>query len=174
MTNIFVAKLDYNMTQEELKQLFEQYGTVTKVSIATDRETGKSKGFAFLEMKNDDEAQRAISSLDGHKINSRPITVKQAEDRPKKEFNPADRKTTSTTRSETGSERTPFKQVDPLENEPSSFEKPFVKTENKIQKKKDPISKKLEDRPKSQKMTAYKKSGKQPKFFLDDEDDDLY
>jgi RNA recognition motif-containing protein len=164
MTNIFVAKLDYNMTQEELKQLFEQYGTVTKVSIATDRETGKSKGFAFLEMKNDDEAQRAISSLDCHK----------AEDRPKKEFNPADRKTTSTTRSETGSERTPFKQVDPLENEPSSFEKPFVKTENKIQKKKDPISKKLEDRPKSQKMTAYKKSGKQPKFFLDDEDDDLY
>ena len=51
MTNIFVARLDYGVTQEELKSAFEQYGQVNKVSLAIDKETGKSKGFAFIEMK---------------------------------------------------------------------------------------------------------------------------
>ena len=58
MTNIFVARLDYGVTQEELKSTFEQYGQVNKVSLAIDKETGKSKGFAFIEMKCHEFIQR--------------------------------------------------------------------------------------------------------------------
>ena len=60
MTNIFVARLDYGVTQEDLQTAFADYGQVNKVSLAMDRETGKSKGFAFIEMNNYDEAQSAI------------------------------------------------------------------------------------------------------------------
>lgn len=81
MTNIFVAKLDFSVTEEELRSLFEAYGGVKKVHIATDRETGKPRGFAFVEMYNDEQAQRAIAELDCKKINGRDIAVKEAEDR---------------------------------------------------------------------------------------------
>ena len=81
MMNIFVARLDFGVSQEELKRAFEQYGKVNKVTIATDKETGKPKGFAFIEMFNDEEAQNAIKSLDGFSFNGRQIAVKQAEDR---------------------------------------------------------------------------------------------
>ena len=91
MTNIFVARLDYGVTQEELKSAFEQYGQVNKVSLAIDKETGKSKGFAFIEMRNNEEAVAAIKGLDGQTMHGRQIAVKQAEDRsngaPKREFN---------------------------------------------------------------------------------------
>jgi RNA recognition motif-containing protein len=66
MMNIFVARLDFGVSQEELRRVFEQYGKVNKVTIATDKETGKPKGFAFVEMFNDEEAQSAIKSLDGY------------------------------------------------------------------------------------------------------------
>jgi len=82
MTNIFVAKLDYSVTQDELKNAFGQYGTVVKVSIAIDKETSKSKGFAFIEMSNGDDASAAIKGLDGSTLKGRQISVKEAENRP--------------------------------------------------------------------------------------------
>ena len=64
-----------------MKELFEQYGTVVKSHIAKDKETGKPRGFAFVEMSSDDETAKAIAELDGHTINGRSIVVKEAEDR---------------------------------------------------------------------------------------------
>jgi RNA recognition motif-containing protein len=81
MTSIFVAKLDFGVTNEQLKALFEQHGKVNKASVAIDRETGKSRGFGFVEMPDLNEAQQAIRALDGFHVNGRPIAVKQAEDR---------------------------------------------------------------------------------------------
>lgn len=85
--NIFVAKLDYGVNSEELKEVFEAYGTVNSCNVIIDRETGRSKGFGFVEMENEDEAQRAISSLDNSQLNGRGIVVKKAEarkERPKR------------------------------------------------------------------------------------------
>lgn len=177
MTNIFVARLDYGVTQEELKSAFEQFGQVNKASLAMDKETGKSKGFAFIEMENDDEAQNAIKSLDGSTMHGREIAVKQAENRednrPKRDFNGPKR--------EFSGERKPFSRPNdkPFQNEykkvdpPVAFN-PFVPTENiksEGRKKEAPMSKKSEPKPKTHKMEAYKKSGKKPRFDYDDDDD---
>ena len=64
MTSIFVAKLDFNITSEQLKQAFQAYGTVIKATVATDRETGKSRGFGFIEMADRDEAAAAFAVAD--------------------------------------------------------------------------------------------------------------
>lgn len=79
--NIFVAKLDYGIQEDELRTLFEGYGEVSSVKIVMDRETGRSKGFGFVEMDNDDEAQTAIGELNDQEINGRNIVVKKAEPR---------------------------------------------------------------------------------------------
>ena len=79
MTSIFVAKLDFGVSSEQLKQLFEQHGKVLKANVATDRETGKSRGFGFVEMPDAGEANTAIRALDGYLVNGRPIAVKEAE-----------------------------------------------------------------------------------------------
>jgi len=76
MTNIFVAKLDFGVSDEALKLLFENYGTVVKCHIAKDRETGKPRGFAFVEMGTAEEAQEAIRALDNYEINGRNMVVK--------------------------------------------------------------------------------------------------
>lgn len=81
MASIFVAKLDFGVTNDDLRSLFQQYGTVLKATVAMDKETGKSRGFAFVEMANDDEAKAAISALDGFTVNGRQIAVKEAEQR---------------------------------------------------------------------------------------------
>ena len=81
MKNIFVGNLSYNVSENAVRSLFEEYGTVDRVSIATDRETGQQKGFAFVEMSNDAEGNRAIESLSGRELNGRALTVNEA--RPK-------------------------------------------------------------------------------------------
>ena len=84
-TRIYVGKLAYEATEDQLQKLFGQHGAVTSVSIITDRETGRSKGFAFVEMEKDEEAQAAIKALDGTEISGRNIMVNVArpkEDRP--------------------------------------------------------------------------------------------
>jgi len=180
MTNIFVARLDYGVTQEELKNAFEQYGQVNKVSLAIDKETGKSKGFAFIEMKNSEEAAAAIKGLDGQTMHGRQIAVKQAEDRsngaPKRDFNNnSDRKPfvrENRVNKETNTSTTKNEQED--DEDHAGSPEIFIPKQisNKIvEKKKDPIMKKLEDRPKANKMQAYKKSGKQNRYFLDEDDD---
>ena len=80
-SDYFVAKLDFGVSKEQLTQLFEEYGRVTKVNIPTDKETGKPRGFAFVEMPDADEANNAISALDGFEINRRRLAVKIAENR---------------------------------------------------------------------------------------------
>ena len=84
--NIYVGSLSYDVTENELKDLFAEFGTVSSVKVIEDRETGRPKGFAFVEMPNQDEAEKAISSLNEKEIKGREIKVNQArprEDRPR-------------------------------------------------------------------------------------------
>lgn len=83
MKNIFVGNLSFTSTEDSVRSIFEGYGTVDRVSIITDRETGKSRGFAFVEMPNDDEANRAITALNGADFGGRKLNVNEA--RPREE-----------------------------------------------------------------------------------------
>ena len=83
MKNIFVGNLSFTSTEDSVRSIFEGYGTVDRVSIITDRETGKSRGFAFVEMPNDDEANRAITALNGDDFGGRKLNVNEA--RPREE-----------------------------------------------------------------------------------------
>ena len=79
--NIFVAKLDFNTNESDLKAAFEGFGEVDSCKIIMDKFSGRSKGFGFVEMSNDDEAKNAIADLDGSELDGRNIVVKEAEDR---------------------------------------------------------------------------------------------
>lgn len=79
--NIFVAKLNFRTDSNDLKAAFEQFGEVSSAKVIMDHETGKSKGFGFVEMPNDDEAYEAINSLNETELNGHTIVVKKA--RPK-------------------------------------------------------------------------------------------
>ena len=81
--NIFVAKLSSTTTSEDLRTLFEEYGEVSSANVITDKITGYSKKFGFVEMKNDDEAHKAIKELDNCQYDNAEIVVKQA--RPREE-----------------------------------------------------------------------------------------
>lgn len=83
MKNIFVGNLDFNTSEEELRHLFEAYGQVDRVSIMTDRETGRSRGFGFVEMANAEEGEKAIAGLNGSQLGGRTLNVNEA--RPKVE-----------------------------------------------------------------------------------------
>ncbi|MEO7924598.1 MAG: RNA-binding protein [Chitinophagaceae bacterium] len=78
---IFVAGLPYDMDDAELEEFFEKFGTVSSVKVAMDRETGKSKGFGFVEMPNDTEAREAIEGLNDISLGKKPLVVKEAEDK---------------------------------------------------------------------------------------------
>ena len=79
--NIFVGNLAFTTTDEELRALFEVHGAVETVRILTDRETGRSRGFGFVEMPNDAEAQEAIAELHGATIGGRQLTVNETRPR---------------------------------------------------------------------------------------------
>ena len=79
--NIFVGNLNFNTSEEELRQIFEPYGSVDRVSIMTDRDTGRSRGFGFVEMTNNDDGEKAITALNGTQIGGRTLNVNEA--RPK-------------------------------------------------------------------------------------------
>jgi len=83
LKNIFVGSLSFNATEDDLRQLFGQHGTVERASILMDRETGRSRGFGFVEMSNDSEAEAAIAALNGSNHLGRTINVNEA--RPKGE-----------------------------------------------------------------------------------------
>ena len=78
---IFVAKLDYNTDDYALEEAFATYGTVDSAKVIMDRDTGRSRGFGFVEMSNEEEARAAIKGLDGSDLDDREIVVKEAEDR---------------------------------------------------------------------------------------------
>ncbi len=79
--NIFVAKLNFDTQEDYLREVFEEYGEVTSASVITDKFTGKSKGYAFVEMPNDEEGEKAIAELNDSEIDGRTIVVKKAEPR---------------------------------------------------------------------------------------------
>jgi cold-inducible RNA-binding protein len=83
VTSIYVGNLSHSATEEDLRQAFAQFGAVATVNIIKDRETGRSRGFAFVEMTNGSEAATAIKELNLHEISGRSITVNEA--RPKTE-----------------------------------------------------------------------------------------
>lgn len=80
--NIYVGNISYKCSEEDLKDLFEQYGQVESVKIIFDRYTGKSKGFGFIEMPNEDEAKEAIGNLDGFEHQTRKLKVNEARPKP--------------------------------------------------------------------------------------------
>ena len=81
MKNLYVGNMSFQTTEADLRALFEPFGQITRVHIATDRMTGKARGFAFVEMPNDDEAAKAIAGLNAKEVGGRVLTVNEA--RPK-------------------------------------------------------------------------------------------
>ncbi len=79
--NIFIANLNFKVQSEKLQEIFEEYGEVSSAKIIFDRASGRSKGFGFVEMPNDEEANRAMEDLDGVEIEGKTIVVKKAKPR---------------------------------------------------------------------------------------------
>ena len=83
MKNIFVGNLSFNTNEDELRTLFEPFGQVDRISIMTDRDTGRSRGFGFVEMASNEDGDKAITALNGSQVGGRTINVNEA--RPKTE-----------------------------------------------------------------------------------------
>jgi cold-inducible RNA-binding protein len=81
MKNLFVGNMSFQTTESELTELFKPFGAVTRVRVVMDRETGRARGFAFVEMPNDEEAAKAVAALDGKPVGGRNLKVNEA--RPK-------------------------------------------------------------------------------------------
>ncbi|MFB3827137.1 MAG: RNA recognition motif domain-containing protein [Bryobacteraceae bacterium] len=81
MKNIFVGNLDFGATESTIRSLFEPYGKVERVSLITDRDTGRSRGFAFVEMTDAAETERAIAALNGMNVDGRALNVNEARPR---------------------------------------------------------------------------------------------
>jgi RNA recognition motif-containing protein len=81
--NIYVGNLNFKISEDDLKSIFEEFGAVSSVKIITDKYSGRSKGFGFVEMENDDEAKAAIDGLNGKEVQTRAIVVNEA--RPRKD-----------------------------------------------------------------------------------------
>jgi cold-inducible RNA-binding protein len=79
--NIYVGNLPFSSTDADLERVFAEYGQVDSASVIMDRETGRSRGFGFVEMGNNEEARRAISELDGHDMDGRKLRVNEAQPR---------------------------------------------------------------------------------------------
>jgi RNA recognition motif-containing protein len=88
-TKLFVGSLSWNVTDDQLKDFFGAAGTVVSASVITDRDSGRSKGFGFVEMSSDDEAKKAVDELNGKELDGRALTVNEArprEERPRGNF----------------------------------------------------------------------------------------
>lgn len=88
--NIFIAGLSYSINNEDLRELFAEYGDPTSAKVIMDRATGRSKGYGFVELEDEEAAKKAILELDGAEYDGRKIAVSEAkprEDRPRREFN---------------------------------------------------------------------------------------
>lgn len=89
--NIFVGSLPFSLGEADLRESFEAYGTVDSVKIINDKFTGRSKGFGFVEMPNDEEAEQAIKELNGAMVSNRAIVVNKSEPKPEGERRPFNR-----------------------------------------------------------------------------------
>lgn len=79
--NLYVSNLSFHTTEDDLRKLFEDYGAVTSAKVITDRETGRSRGFGFVEMSSTDDANKAITGLNGKDIEGRALSVSEARER---------------------------------------------------------------------------------------------
>lgn len=86
MKNIFVGNLSFQATEDSVRSLFETYGTVERVNLITDRDTGQARGFGFVEMSVNAEADRAIAELNGRELNGRALNVNEARPKPERAF----------------------------------------------------------------------------------------
>lgn len=84
MKNLFVGNLPFSATEDSLRELFSAHGEVQQVKIMTDRDTGRSRGFGFVEMTQDEEAQKAVAALNGKEFGGRPLTVNEARPKPER------------------------------------------------------------------------------------------
>jgi RNA recognition motif-containing protein len=85
-TKIYVGNLSYDTTEDDIRTLFAQAGTVASVALIKDRDTGQSKGFAFVEMSNQSEAEKAIQTFNGYTLSNRPLKVNLARPREERSF----------------------------------------------------------------------------------------
>lgn len=81
MKNIYVGNLPFSSTENELQELFQAHGSVTRVNVVMDRDTGRPRGFAFIEMANENEGNAAIEALNGTQVGGRALTVNEARPR---------------------------------------------------------------------------------------------
>ena len=81
MKNVFVGNMSFETTESGLRSIFEPFGEITRVNLITDRDTGRARGFGFVEMSNDDEAAKAMQTLNGREIQGRAISVSEARER---------------------------------------------------------------------------------------------
>jgi cold-inducible RNA-binding protein len=86
MKNIFVGNLSFSTTEDSIRSLFEQYGTVERVNLITDRDTGQARGFGFVEMSVNADADRAIAALNGKELDGRALNVNEARPKPDRGF----------------------------------------------------------------------------------------
>jgi len=84
MMKIFVGNLSYSATESSIRSLFEAYGTVDRVNLVTDRDTGQARGFGFVEMSRDSDADRAIAELNGKEVDGRALNVNEARPKPER------------------------------------------------------------------------------------------
>jgi RNA recognition motif-containing protein len=84
MKNLFVGNMSFQSTEADLRALFEPYGQVTRIHIVNDRETGQPRGFAFVEMANDEQAAKAMAELNGRELGGRALRVNEASPRPER------------------------------------------------------------------------------------------
>jgi len=82
LKSIFVGNLDFSVTEDQIRSLFEPHGAVERVTIMTDRDTGRSRGFAFVEMTNSGDADKAIAALNGANLSGRALNVNEARPKP--------------------------------------------------------------------------------------------
>ena len=82
MKNLFVGNLSLQTTEDELRTVFEPYGEITRLQVMTDRDTGRARGFAFVELSDDDEAAKAITELNGKELDGRALNVNEARPKP--------------------------------------------------------------------------------------------
>lgn len=77
-TEVYVGNISFNTGEERLREVFSEFGTIESVKVITDRDTGRSRGFAFVTMSSDEEAKAAIAALDGKEVDGRPLRVNEA------------------------------------------------------------------------------------------------
>jgi len=84
MKNLFVGNMSFHTTEDELRALFEPFGEITRIQLMTDRDTGRSRGFAFVEMTSDEDAAKAIAALNGKEVDGRALNVNEARPKPER------------------------------------------------------------------------------------------